>query len=86
MPKYSLAEEPLPNTQCKCPLTQLHALSLPAFILRLKKRTKMEVFSVFKAIQDFVCDMYTMIQPEALTGSFHLVEKMGQNLHHKTTS
>lgn len=46
----------------------------------------MEVFSVFRAIQDFVYDMYTMIQPEALTGSFHLLEKMGQNLHHKTTS
>lgn len=86
MPDYPLAEDPFPNIQRKCPLTQLRALSLPAFILRLEKKTKSGAFSVFRAIQNFVRDVYTKIQPEVLTGSLHPVEKMGQNLNHKKTS
>lgn len=59
MPNYPLAEEPFPNIQCKHPLIQFRAPSLPAFILRLEKKTKMETFLVFRAIPNFVCDMYT---------------------------
>lgn len=57
MPNYPLPGEPLPNIQPIHPLTRLHALSLPAFILRLEKETKMEVFSVFRATQAFVTRM-----------------------------
>lgn len=57
MPNYPLPGEPLPNIQPIHPLTHLHALSLPAFILRLEKEAKMEAFSVFRATQDFVTRM-----------------------------
>jgi len=54
----------------------------PCLMVRLEKKTKSKGFSVFRDIRNSLCDIYTKIQQEVLTGSLHLhpVQKMGQNI------